>query len=134
MSENKRELIFKEDGQEYAQVLRMLGNGRLEAHCFDGRKRLCTIRGQIRKRVWINQEDIVLVGLREYQDEKADVIMKYYPDEVRALKQYGELPEQLRVNEGGDFEDYDENIQFTKEGAQSSEEDKSESDVDLDEI
>ena len=27
--DEKRELIFKEDGQEYAQVLRMLGNGRL---------------------------------------------------------------------------------------------------------
>lgn len=25
---------------EYAQVLRMLGNGRLEAQCFDGEKRL----------------------------------------------------------------------------------------------
>jgi translation initiation factor IF-1 len=27
-------------GSEYAQVLRMLGNGRLEAQCFDGEKRL----------------------------------------------------------------------------------------------
>jgi hypothetical protein len=27
----KRELIFKEEGQEYAQVLRMLGNGRCDA-------------------------------------------------------------------------------------------------------
>jgi hypothetical protein len=27
----KRELVFKEDGQEYAQVIKMLGNGRLEA-------------------------------------------------------------------------------------------------------
>ena len=34
--DEKRELIFKEDGQEYAQVLRMLGNGRLEAQCIDG--------------------------------------------------------------------------------------------------
>ena len=29
---------YKEEGQEYAQVLRMLGNGRLEAMCFDGVK------------------------------------------------------------------------------------------------
>lgn len=98
-SDQKRELNFKEDGQEYAQVVRMLGNGRLEAHCFDGTKRLCHIRGKIRKRVWINVDDIVLLGLREYQDDKADVIMKYLPDEVRALKSYGELPEDIRVNE-----------------------------------
>lgn len=51
----KRELTFKEDGQEYAQVIRMLGNGRLEAQCFDGQKRLCHIRGKLRKKVWVNQ-------------------------------------------------------------------------------
>ncbi|XP_047393184.1 eukaryotic translation initiation factor 1A, X-chromosomal-like isoform X1 [Sciurus carolinensis] len=63
----KRELVFKEDGQEYAQVIKMLGNGRLEAMCFDGVKRLCHIRGKLRKKVWINSSDIILVGLRDYQ-------------------------------------------------------------------
>jgi len=43
-----------------------------------------------------NQGDIVLLGLREYQDEKADVIMKFTADEARVLKQYGELPEHIR--------------------------------------
>ena len=63
----KREMVFKEDGKEYAQVTKMLGNGRLEAMCFDGVKRLCHIRGKLRKKVWINQSDIVLIGLRDYQ-------------------------------------------------------------------
>lgn len=36
---------------EYAQVIKMLGNGRLEAMCFDGTKRLCHIRGKLRKKV-----------------------------------------------------------------------------------
>jgi translation initiation factor 1A len=98
-NEEKRELIFKEDGQEYAQVLRMLGNGRLEAQCIDGVKRLCHIRGKMRKKVWVNQGDIVLVGLRDYQDAKGDVILKYMADEARSLKQYGELPENIRVND-----------------------------------
>lgn len=43
--------------------------------------------------MWINQGDIVLIGLREYQDTKADVILKYTPDEARNLKTYGEFPE-----------------------------------------
>lgn len=47
----KRELTFKEDGQEYAQVVKMLGNGRLEALCFDGERRLAHIRGKLRKKV-----------------------------------------------------------------------------------
>lgn len=50
----KRELLFKEDEQEYAQVTKMLGNGRLEAMCFDGVKRLCHIRGKLRKKVCIS--------------------------------------------------------------------------------
>jgi initiation factor 1A len=37
---------------EYAQVTKMLGNGRLEAQCFDGTKRLCHIRGKLRKKVF----------------------------------------------------------------------------------
>merc|ERR550525_1240142 len=64
--------------------------------CFDGVKRLCHIRGKLRKKVWINQSDIILVGLRDYQDAKADVIQKYSADEARNLKSYGEFPESIR--------------------------------------
>ena len=102
--DDKRELVFKEDGQEYAQVTRMLGNGRCEAICVDGTKRLCHIRGKMHKKVWIAAGDIVLVGLRDYQDDKADVILKYMNDEARLLKAYGELPDTLRLNDGVDVD------------------------------
>jgi len=110
----KRELVFKEDGQEYAQVTKMLGNGRLEAMCFDGQKRLCHIRGKLRKKVWINQSDIILVGLRDYQDCKADVILKYSADEARNLKSYGEFPESVKINDTVTFgeEGFDDDIEF----------------------
>jgi len=108
----KRELVFKEDGQEYAQVTKMLGNGRLEAKCFDGVKRLCHIRGKLRKKVWINGGDIILLGLRDYQDTKADVILKYTPDEARNLKTYGELPDHTVINENNFDDEIDENITF----------------------
>jgi hypothetical protein len=47
--------------------------------------------------VWINTGDIILIGLRDYQDTKADVILKYSSDEARNLKAYGELPESGRI-------------------------------------
>ncbi|ESN98274.1 hypothetical protein HELRODRAFT_84675, partial [Helobdella robusta] len=97
---------------EYAQVTKMLGNGRLEATCFDGSKRLCHIRGKLRKKVWINGGDIILVGLRDYQDNKADVILKYTPDEARNLKAYGELPESAKINETDAGDDMDDNVLF----------------------
>lgn len=119
----KRELVFKEDGQEYAQVTKMLGNGRLEAMCFDGVKRLCHIRGKLRKKVWINQGDIVLIGLRDYQDAKADVILKYSADEARNLKSYGEFPESVKINETvqfGDPGEEDGEIEFDEVDSSSS--------------
>jgi translation initiation factor 1A len=114
----KRELIFKEDGQEYAQVIKMLGNGRLSAFCFDGQTRLCHIRGKLRKKVWINQGDIILIGLRDFQDEKADVLLRYNPDEARSLKAYGELPEEAKINEnvgGGGQGDDNDDIEFLED-------------------
>merc|ERR1711943_175429 len=81
--ETKRQLEFKEPGQEYSQVVRMLGNGRCECYCFDGVTRLGHIRGKMRKKVWVSAGDIVLVGLREYQDDKVDIIHKYNADEAR---------------------------------------------------
>jgi len=121
----KRELIFKEDGQEYAQVTKMLGNGRLEAMCFDGIKRLCHIRGKLRKKVWINQGDIILVGLRDYQDAKADVILKYNADEARNLKTYGEIPDSVKVTDTVTFVDdgLDDDIEFGDDSGEDDEED-----------
>ena len=107
----KRELVFKEDGQEYGQVMKMLGTGHVEALCFDGVTRVCHIRGKMRKKVWINQSDIILIGLRDYQDGKGDVILKYTSDEARNLKAYGELPDHAEVG-GSKHVDLDEQIQF----------------------
>ena len=147
----KRELMLKDEGQEYAQVQRMLGNGRLEAYCFDGTKRLAIIRGKLQKKCWINQGDIILLSLRDFQDDKADVIYKYNPDEARALKARGELPDSTNLNEGdageGDnddaivFEDDEDEVEFAGAGAGGRNnnmgdmpESEDESDLDIDQI
>lgn len=52
------------------------------------------------------------MGLRDYQDEKADVILKYMADEARSLKSYGELPDNIRVNEGDTFNDEENNDEY----------------------
>jgi len=128
----KRELVFKEDGQEYAQVIKMLGNGRLEAKCFDGTTRLAHIRGKLRKKVWVNQGDIILLSLREFQDGKGDVLLKYSADEARSLKAYGELPENTRINETDTYADENqEGMGFEFDEDRSGSE---ESEVDVDDI
>ena len=57
----RRELIFKEDGQEYAQVQKMLGDGRAALSCYDGVARVGLIRGTMRRRVWINMVSKLLL-------------------------------------------------------------------------
>ena len=60
--------------------------------------------------------DMVLIGLRDYEDAKGDVILKYNDDESRSLKSYGELPDSIKLNEGiidvEDEEDKDNDIGF----------------------
>ena len=45
------------------KVTKMLGNGRLEAMCFDGVKRLCHIRGKLRKKVGFRNQIQCLLQL-----------------------------------------------------------------------
>jgi translation initiation factor 1A len=122
---------------EYAQVVKMLGNGRLETQCFDGTKRLGHIRGKLRKKVWINQGDIILLSLRDYQDEKGDVILKYTADEARSLKAYGELPETAKINETdtyGPNEDGECNFEFDEDRDSESDEGAAGKEIEIDDI
>jgi translation initiation factor 1A len=98
----KRELVYKDDGQEYAVVTKMLGNGRCELQCLDGVQRLGNIRGKLKHKVWIKLSDHVLVGLREFQDKKCDILHKYTQEEVRNLRCYGEIGDIDEVEEEED--------------------------------
>ena len=94
----KRELIIKEDHQEYGQVDKMLGDMRCLVLCSDSTTKVCHIRGKFKRRVWINPGDTVLISLREFEDDKADVIHKYSPEEAELLKFKGEFDPSLYKN------------------------------------
>lgn len=122
----KRELVLKEEGTVYGQVTKMLGSGRVEVYCFDCVKRLGNIRGKMKRRVWIGVGDVVLVSLREFQNEKCDIILKYTPEEVRQLKAQEEIPENIEVNENSD------DIEFTAKGGDNDQDNSSDSDDESD--
>lgn len=90
--ESKRTLEFAEDGQQYAYVIRRLGGPHLEVEMPDNSKKMAYIRGKFRKRVWINAGDVLIVGERDFQNDKVDVMHKYNPDEVAKLVSYEEIP------------------------------------------
>lgn len=79
-------LITKIDGaQDYGRVKKILGDRRVNVLCNDGVLRLCSIPGKFRKRIWINIDDVVLVNLRDYQDEKAELSYRYSQNEIKKL-------------------------------------------------
>jgi len=132
--EVERPLLFKEEGQEYCQVIKLLGNCRLTGKCIDGVERLCHIRGSMtkRKKVWIMVDDIVLVSLREYEDAKCDVIHKYSLKEAKNLKAYGEIPENFVIKEGVEDTPVNDDIIFG-EASSEDEEDDTKKDFNLEE-
>merc|ERR1719346_553074 len=78
-------LILQTNGQVYGHVRRMVGDGRCEVTCFDNVERLCRVRGRMRKNLWVQEGDVVLVSLRDFEDEKADIIHRYSPGEAKFL-------------------------------------------------
>ena len=95
-----RELTLKTDGQEYGQVTKLLGNCRFDVDCLDGKSRLCHVRGVLRKKkVFVKLGDLVIASLRDFEDGKADIIHVYHKNEIHKLKNLGEIPESVRINE-----------------------------------
>ena len=70
----------------------MLGNARVLVKCLDGVIRVGRIRGKMKRKVWIGVGDLILVSLREFDNKKCDVILKYLPEEVRQLKAQNCIP------------------------------------------
>lgn len=95
--ETKRELEFKQEGEDYGQSIRLLGDCRIEILCSDGKKRSGHIKGSMRKKIFVNMGDIVLVSLNQYEDDKCDIVLKYTDDEIRKLKKSGEIPESFKL-------------------------------------
>jgi len=47
---------------------------------------------KLETQVWVQEGDIILVSLRDFQDEVADIIHKYYRGEARSLVALEEIP------------------------------------------
>ena len=91
-------------------VTKILGNSRMMVKFVDASEKQCTVRGSMRKREWVNINDLVLVAFRDFGDQH-DIIRRYTEDEVSYLKKIGEWDPTSTVEEPEDaeivFEDVD---------------------------
>ena len=97
-NDNRDNFVYKLEneyhGQHYAKVTKILGHGRLNAICEDGKTRLCSISGKLKKRKtngFIVAGDIILISVRPFKTDLADVIHKYSKGDVHEFL-LGKIP------------------------------------------
>src|SRR3989344_4508395 len=66
-----------------------LGGSRMRARCLDGKTRICKIPGRLKRKLWVREEDTVLIEPWELDNDKGDVLFKYRKNQVSWLRQKG---------------------------------------------
>tara|TARA_R110002111_G_scaffold140142_2_gene206125 strand:- start:456 stop:854 length:399 start_codon:yes stop_codon:yes gene_type:complete len=95
--QQERKLVEKEDSEKYAIVLKELGNCRFRLKLdvtgkeIVGRLRGIFRKGRRKRKNRVSTDTVVLVSLRDFQDNVVDIIHVYKPDEVKKLVKTGEI-------------------------------------------
>lgn len=156
-------VIKKAEDEIYGRITKRLGGEPpiVEVQCLDREVRRCVIRGKMKKRVWMNPDDVVLIKYNKdnivslddkNKMETGEILHKYQPSEIMRLKSLGEIDHFLVIQKDSndvtsiddydfDFAEDDEitntlssiNLQSVKE-ISSSEDSSSEDSVDIDNI
>ena len=68
------------------------GFTRMRVICQDGYKRMCRVRGKMKKRNWVREGDVVLISPWDFAYElKGDIIFRYTQNQARSLRESGLL-------------------------------------------
>ncbi|MEM3737033.1 MAG: translation initiation factor eIF-1A [Candidatus Bathyarchaeia archaeon] len=85
--EELKDLILPGEGQMLGVVIKMLGFDRMVVRCEDGKDRLCRISGKLKRKIWIRENDVVLVSPWEFQsDSKGDITWRYTHNQAEWLR------------------------------------------------
>ena len=114
----------------------ILGGRRVRSICEDGESRLARIPGKMRRRQWVREGDLIVIQPWEFQDEKANVCMRYTKTQSLYLSRKGVLPEivdlfGMSTDESGEAEedmapDTEEEVEPDAEGEAEPEVDEPE--------
>ena len=77
----------------FAIADQILGGRRVRAVCEDGDSRLARIPGKMRRRQWVREGDLIVIQPWDFQDEKANVVMRYTKTQSLYLSRKGVLPD-----------------------------------------
>jgi translation initiation factor 1A len=86
-----KELVLPQSGELLGRVIKLVGGDNIIVKCTDGRVRTCRIRGKIKRRMWIRDNDVVLIAPWDFQSGKADIVWRYIRAHADKLEQDGYL-------------------------------------------
>ena len=82
---------FPKGNQFVGVVEKRLGGSRMNIKTMNGETILARVPGRVKKYLWIREGDVVLLEPWELDKDKADLIYKFKPNEIRVLKNKGIL-------------------------------------------
>ena len=109
--------ISKTNEQDYGIIEKVLGGGRFTITTSDNKKRIGISRGKmfsrngkVKDRSLMSVGNLVLISLRDFQDDKADILMFYTKAQVDLLIQYNEIDKNFikQTNENNNSDMVDE--------------------------
>lgn len=88
-----KELVLPAEGEVLARVIKLLGSDHILVKCVDGKTRLGRIRGKLKRRIWVRDNDIVLIAPWDFKsDERGDIVWRYTLAQVDWLQANNHLP------------------------------------------
>jgi translation initiation factor 1A len=84
-------------GDVYGIVSKLVGYDKALVDCSDGKQRICRIRGQLKRKIWVKEGDLVLVSPWDFQaDTRGDIWWRFTKNQAIELAKMGVVPEFLR--------------------------------------
>ena len=83
-----KEIRLPEEGELFGRVLKMLGGENVMIKCDDNLTRRGRIRGKLKRRVWIRDNDIVIIAPWDFKEqERGDIVWRFTLPQVEWLKE-----------------------------------------------
>lgn len=99
IEEEIRRVRLPRENQVIGIVEQRVGGSRMYVRCLDGKTRICRIPGRMKRKLWVRENDVLLVEPWELSsDDKGDIVFKYRPSQIDYLKKKGYL-KQLESSE-----------------------------------
>ncbi len=88
-----KDMQLPQEGELFGRVIKLMGGENVLVKCTDEVTRRGRIRGKLKRRVWIRDNDVVIIAPWEFgDDERGDILWRYTIPQVEWLKDNKHIP------------------------------------------